>query len=235
MFDHKHWPLALVLSMLAIATLACSLLGSEETSSLGGGEIGGPNVGPSSTLPFVDDFSDSTSGWEEGDYPSGTVGYRDGEYFVQALENSALMWGQAFVDLADVEVEVIARQISGPANDNTGYGVMCRLKANEDGEIINGYSLLISGDGYYAITKWSNGESSELVDWATSDEINTGTGVNTLRVRCEGERLTLYVNGNMVAEALDSSFTQGDLALAGVSFEDGEAEFRFDDLTARSP
>ena len=172
-----------------------------------------------------DDFSNSSSGWEVGDYGEGAVGYRDGYYFVSAAAESSWMWGVANRSFGDVEVEVEATQFSGPANNNNAYGVRCRVQANNDA-----YHLLISGDGFYSIQKSTGGSYEQLVDWTRSDAINQGNATNSLRVVCDGSRLALYCNGELLAETTDSAFTQGDIALAALSLESEATEIHFDNL-----
>lgn len=184
---------------------------------------------------LFEDFSDPTSGWETGEYSGGSVGYSRGEYSVISKGASQMMWGQALVDMADVVLEVNARQARGPENDNTGYGVMCRVNYNSILDTLDAYVMQISGDGYFAITKFFDDESILLVDWTPSDLIRKGSVVNTIKAICEGDRLILYVNGVEVVETSDSSFSSGDIALAGTSFEETLAEFRFDNLRVNPP
>jgi hypothetical protein len=141
-----------------------------------------------------------------GEYGEGAVGYRDGYYFVSAAAESSWMWGVANRSFGDVEVEVDATQFSAPANNNNAYGVRCRLQANNDA-----YHLLISGDGFYSIQKSTGGSYEQLVNWTSSDAINQGNDTNSLRVVCDGSRLALYCNGELLGETTDSAFTQGDM------------------------
>jgi len=75
---------------------------------------------------FRDDFSDSGSGWEVGDYEGGSVGYKDGVYFVTSLGNGSTMWGTANRSFDDLIIEVDATQVSAGPDNNNDYGVVCR-------------------------------------------------------------------------------------------------------------
>ncbi|MGD8603073.1 MAG: hypothetical protein PVF49_00735 [Anaerolineales bacterium] len=184
---------------------------------------------------YATDFSDRT--WEIGEYGTGRVGYVDGEYFVTQFGGADFMWGQAYrSNFTDVDIWVNAQQVSGPGNDNTGYGVMCRVGYSSATDQLTGYWFGIGADGYYSIHKFSSTEIITLVDWTSSSAIKEGNGrVNELRVVCQGSNLTFYVNGMMVAETTDSSYSFGDIGLGGVSFESDSAEFRFDDLEVYQP
>ncbi len=181
-------------------------------------------------LLFQDDFSDSGSGWEIGDYDTGDVGYTDGVYFVTSTEKEQMMWGLANRSFYDTIVEVDATQISAPDNDNNAYGVMCRIQSNNDG-----YLLRVSGDGYYAIHAIVEGEFESLVEWASSDAIHLGNATNHIRAVCDGTSLALIVNGELLAEVEDYTFSEGDIALTATTFEDEPTEVHFDDLLVSAP
>jgi len=188
-----------------------------------------PASGPGVVL-FEDDFENPSSGWEIGDYDNGSVGYDAGTYVVASRGGSVTMWGMANRSFDDLVVEVDTTQFSaGPASDND-YGVICR--AQDSGE---GYHLLISGDGYYAISKAQDGEFDWLVDWTQSDAIRPGSATNRIQVICDGTTLTLSVNGQHLATTEDSTFTHGDVALTATSYEDTPTEIHFDNLTVRAP
>jgi hypothetical protein len=187
-------------------------------------------VGAPSALIFSDDFADAGSGWEVGDYDSGSVGYKNGAYFVTSLGGGDTMWGVANRVVKDLVIEVDATQVSAPANDNNGYGVGCRVQSDGDG-----YYLVVSGDGMYSITKVEGGEFDRLVDWTESEAIQQGNATNHIQAVCDGADLILTVNGEKMAEATDSTFVEGDIAFAATSYEDEATEIHFDNLAVRQP
>ncbi len=74
-----------------------------------------------------------------------------------------------------------------------------------------------------------------LVDWTSSDLINQGDATNHLRAACDGSDLVLFVNGELLGEASDSTFSEGDIALTASSYEEGEStEVHFDNLVVRA-
>ena len=111
-----------------------------------------------------------------------------------------------------------------------GYGVMCRVQPNNDG-----YILRISGDGYAGIHYFLEGEPGDLVDWTVTPHINTGNSRNTIRVICDGPRLALFVNGNLVAEATDTKFTSGDIALTATTYETEPTKILYDNIRVVLP
>ncbi len=208
---------------LMIFMLAC-------TCNLPFGSDVQPTEVPAQKVYFEDDFSSSLSGWEIGEYESGGVGYNGGHYVVTADGLGETMWGIANQSLSDLVIEVDAQQVSaGPENDND-YGVACRIQPNGDG-----YYLLISGDGYYAIFVATEDGFIPLVDFTASDVIRTGNAVNHIKAVCDGPHLELFVNGRRLASASDNTFTNGDIALTATSYEDARTEIYFDDLIAYQP
>ncbi len=191
-----------------------------------GGAVSPP---PGGGVLLQDDFSDPNSGWEIGDYTDGSVGYRDGYYFVRATQEDEVIWGEFDQTFRDVVVEVDATQVAAPANNNNAYGVICRSQGN------NGYLLRISGDGYYAIHRLQEGEFTPLVDWTTSDVIQQGNATNHIRAICDGTHLALFANGKLLAEAEDTTFTEGGIGLAVTSFETDPTEVHFDNLVVSAP
>ena len=199
--------------VLMMAALACSNL------SFG-----------SSSGQYEDDFGNPKSGWETGDYEGGSVGYKDGAYFVVSSDENTTMWGVANKSFDDVVIEVDATQVSASSDDNNDYGVICR--EHDDGQ---GYYMLISGDGYYAIARAENEEFEWLVDWTESDVIRQGNATNHIRATCDGSTLALFVNGQRLATAEDSAFASGDIALTATTYEDVATEIHFDNLKVREP
>ena len=214
-----------VLILLAVAALACTCnlpFGPKQQT---------PLPPPSQTNAiFQDDFSNPGSGWEAENYDAGSVGYKDGVYSVTSGNTNSTMWGVANRSFDNLVIEVDATQVSaGPENDND-YGVICREQG--DG---NGYYLLVSGDGYYAILKGEGGEFGKLVDWTQSDAVRQGNATNHIKAVCNGSTLELFVNGQRLATAEDSAFTQGDIALTTTTYEDVPSEVHFDNLVVSKP
>lgn len=205
-------------ALLVLAFLACSL----------GMPAGG---GGKSEVLFQDDFSDPKSGWEVGEYDTGKVGYGNGYYYVVSYGDSETMWGVANRFFSDVVIEVDATQVSGPVNND--YGVICRSADPGNGV---GYYMLISGDGYYAIVKGTDAGFEWLVDFTESSAIRQGkNATNHIRAVCSGSKLSLTVNGVLLAEAKDSEFTGGYIALTATSYEDTPTEVHFDNLVVTAP
>jgi hypothetical protein len=209
---------AIILLVMAFLACACGLLSGEEKPA------------PQAKAIFQDDFSDPDSGWEVGEYDDGGVGYKEGSYFITSVGDGSTMWGVANQSFSDVVIEVDATQVSAPENNNNDYGLACRVQSGG-----NGYYFLISGDGYYAIARAEGGDFAWLVDFTESDAIHQGNAANQIQATCDGSTLELFINGQRLAKADDSTFTSGDIALTATSYEDAPTEIRFDNLVVRQP
>ena len=201
---------------LILAGLACSVGGVEE-------------IDPAKIV-YQDNF-DNTGVWEIGEYTIGDVGYTGGgAYFVEAIDQGSMLWGVASQNYSDVVLEADATQVSGPSSNNTGFGLACRLNAEGDG-----YYMLISGDGFYAIVKFAGGSPIELLDWTAASSIKEGNATNTVRATCIGDTMTVYANGSELGSAQDTDFTSGDIGFAATSFEVDPVRVEFDNLTVANP
>lgn len=98
---------------------------------------------------------------------------------------------------------------------------------------------MISADGSYSIGKQPvSGDFEAKVEWTPSDALKKGLNqLNTLRVDCAGDTLTMYINGQKVNEVHDPDLKAGTINLeAGSSKEATSATmFAFDNFTITRP
>ncbi len=191
-----------------------------------------------SGLPFSDDFTDSSSGWEKGSYSDGTVGYGNGYYFVNVTTKGDNLYGAAAANgISDVQISVDANQFSGPSDNNTSFGVICRLKNDSSNE---GYYFRITGDGDFSVVKYENGSFTSLLpgtdEWQAASSVNQGNISNHFLVSCNGDHLTFAVNGKLLFDGTDQTFSSGGFALVGAVYDDNAtAEFHFTSFQAKAP
>jgi len=184
----------------------------------------------SGALLFQDSFSDPASGWDRVRQAAGLTDYDNGVYRIYINDDNADYWANPGLDFGDVDVEVQARKIGGP--DNNNYGLLCRYQDME-----NFYFLIVSSDGYYGIGKVQNGKQQLIHpdQMHPSWTIRQGSRMNHLRAVCEGSHLALWVNGELVAETEDGSFSRGDIGLIAGSFDEPGVDVVFDQLVVRNP
>lgn len=186
---------------------------------------------------FADDFSAPSVEMETYTGDDGSSGTENGVYVVRST-GDLWQWGRSQSEFSDVVVEVDASMQSGPANNNVGFGVICRLSERDDTSV-DGYMLAISADGYYTIRSITASNMSALVDWTYSDSINQGNASNRIRAACNGASIELDVNGVNIASAsaTPGGVASGAIAFAAISFETDNpvTEVHFDNLVVSQP
>jgi hypothetical protein len=196
-----------------------------------------PTSAPAENVLFSDDFSVTSAEMETFSDENGSTETRDGVYVVRAISD-LWHWGRSESQFDNTVIEVDITMASGPANNNAGFGVVCRLSEREDTSI-DGYMFAISGDGFYTIRSITSSSMSPLVDWTESNVVKQGAQTNRVRVTCNGSELTLEVNGELVASAstIAGGSDFGSIAFSAISFESEEkiAEIHFDNLIVSKP
>ena len=184
---------------------------------------------PEASLPWNDDFSDPTSGWQTESDATAEVGYQDGALRVLVKASNRLAWAFAGHEFTDFRLAVEATQVGGP--DDNEYGVLVRME-----DTAHFYRFSISGDGYYRAGKYSSGEWTLLNgDWTPAEAIRLGAATNLLEVVCQGATMTFLVNGVQLFQVEDADYRTGDVGLYAGSFFEPEVEIHFDNLRITQP
>ena len=200
--------------LLVLVALASACGGTQD-----GGEI----------LAWKEDFSDPVSGWQVESDVSATVTQQDGMMRVLVDAPNRLAWASAGREFADYHLIVSATQVAGP--DDNEYGVLARMR-----DASHFYRFSISGNGYYLVSKHDGERWTRLSpDWTVSDAIRLGAAANLIEVICQGEKMTLIVNGVELVQVADPDYLQGDIGLYAGSFYETGVEIHFDDLLVTQP
>ena len=179
---------------------------------------------------FSDDFSDESSGWVTYDEYDGRVIYHDGYLYVKDYTTPEwTMYGESQRYFTDLILEVETWLVGG--TDDNWHSVTCRYQ-DED----NHYDFDISADGYYEVQKWVDGNVICLIEPTYSSYIHQGQGVtNLIHIECIGTSLSLSVNGHLLWEGTDATFTGGDIALAANALAGTFTEVAFDNIIVTKP
>jgi hypothetical protein len=185
---------------------------------------------PNNEILFRDDFSNPESGWDTSSDEHGADSYTLGGYRMTVTVPQYDSWVYPGKDFVDVQIEADAIRLGGP--DNNDFGLICRLKDND-----NYYSFTLGSNGYYAVYKRQDGESALLgmTEEQTSPAILTGIGTNHIRVDCVGSRLTLYANQTKLFDVQDTSFTHGDVGMIVGTYDDPGADILWKNFTVYEP
>ncbi len=216
-----------LVGFLAIVVLlaACDTLPFTET---------GPDACDSSGALFADNFSgEQDCGWIEYSRGGAVVSIEDGSLNISTSSPGEIWWTNPERVYEDVIINVKSTQVSGV--DDNAYGIICRYQDEQ-----NFYLFLISGDGYYAIGKYSGGNDpitylTQDGQYQQSEKINQGTASNDIQASCIGNELSLAVNGEPLLTVSDSEFGAGDVGLAASALQQGTVEIAFDDFRVFTP
>ena len=194
----------------------------------------GPDACDGGAALFADDFSgEQDCGWVEYNKGGAVVALEDGVLNISTSSPGEIWWTNPERTFDDVIINVKAAQISGV--DDNAYGVICRYQDEE-----NFYLFLISGDGYYAIGKYSGIDVPITYltpdgQYQSSDLINQGVASNDVQASCIGDQLSLAVNGQPLLTVTDSDIASGDVGLASSALQQGTVEIAFDDFRVFAP
>jgi hypothetical protein len=181
---------------------------------------------------FQDDFEDSGSGWGTDQRDGFDRGYDKGMYFFDLQASNWLAWAYPGKNLGDASIEVDARVASGAQDGH--YGVLCRYQ-DADGF----YYFAVSADGYYAIFRRAEGSMKILTGdgsgMLSSPHIKTGHQVNHVLGVCDGDQLSMYVNGQWLATVTDDTYAQGDVGIGASSGPGGGTRIVFDSFVVTAP
>jgi hypothetical protein len=215
----KGWSrIAVIAVVFAAAILACAT-GNQSAKPPESGE-----------KLFVDDFSNSTSGWDRAEDEDGKTDYVNGSYQILVKTPNTDVWANPNKMFDDVSIEVKAQKTDG-TNDND-YGVICRYVDAE-----NFYFLVISSDGYFGIGKVKDGVHSLInrEEMLPDEAIKKGGDGNKIRADCAGNSLSLYVNDKLLDTQTDPDFLTGDVGLIAGTFTESGVEVKFDDFVVKKP
>jgi hypothetical protein len=156
---------------------------------------------------FYEDFLEMDNGWEEiqdekfstGFHEGGTYGF----YFnvgkiIRVLQSPFDQAGM----MGDMEVTISAISPEGSGF----YGAMCRVI-----DLDNFYMVTVDDEGLYSFVKRSGGEFITIVE---SQPLPAYQPLDTVRLRCIGDTMSLYVEDTYVSEFSDSEFVEGYTGIA---------------------
>jgi hypothetical protein len=211
---------------LALAVLACNAL------SGGGNDVppvdvnppgANPTEAPILDLPPIlggdtllrDDFASSQ--WGTGSDADSSVEYVGEALNFFVIKDLYFVWSTPNdEDYQNVHIEVTA---SNNSTDSTGaFGIICNMQVTD----VSHY-VAITGAGQYAIGKSALAADDVFLtnnnEWGNSSLIKQGASSYRIGADCGNGALTLYVDGQQVDSATDSTYTSGNVALFAWSGE----------------
>jgi hypothetical protein len=170
---------------------------------------------PFNQVLLKDDFTNPSSGWNKARNSNYTLEYKNGNYhiLINNPKNGQIIWRTNKYDNASIEVGI--QQTAGP--DDGHFGVACRV--TDTGSL---YSFEFSQDGTYGIYKYTDW-SSDPLDEGTLDPNTIDQGkINQLEGVCNGDTLTMMLNGKPLLQVQDSDYSSGGIDLIALPGSSGD-------------
>ncbi|MDO8753277.1 MAG: hypothetical protein Q7J80_05225 [Anaerolineales bacterium] len=188
-----------------------------------------PSIPAPETVLFQDDFSRPVSGWDRMLADEGIMDYDAGGYRILVNSLQTNFWSTPHQKFSDVRMEVDTGKLAGP--DENRVGLICRFNGRDY------YFFIISSDGFFGLGLYSGGRAVLLNhnEMQSSSSIKQGLAVNHLRADCSGNTLTFYVNGLQIAQAQDSTLSEGDVGLLAGTFVTAGVDIVFDNFVVLQP
>jgi hypothetical protein len=182
--------------------------------------------------PSSSDPMDSYQAWS---WPTGSDSFLDvvfdGGYMKMTGLTKLAGWRLPLVSQqTNTYIELTAN--SGSCTGKDSYGIIFRVPVFKEPE--QGYLYEVTCDGYYRLWKWDgkvppSGQASILVNWKQSSAIHNGADQsNRLGVMVIDNKITLYMNGEKIGEASDSSYPAGFFGVFVLSRTSDKYTVKFD-------
>jgi hypothetical protein len=208
----------LAIGVLALAALACNAI-------MGGGAT--PTA--TSTVLLSDDFSSAV--WGTGTDADSAIEYVNNALQVIVYTKNYFVWSTPNAENYQ-NIHAEATVINNSTDSTTAFGIIC----NKQGSASNFHYLVMTPAGEYAIARAAEGQSDVFLtnndQWATSDLIAQNAASYRVGADCASNgTLTLYVDGQQIASATDSTYPSGGVALMVWSGEEAtNTNVAFDDF-----
>lgn len=171
----------------------------------------------------ADNFSSDNGNWATFDNGQDAILYRNRQLSFVIDNADTLVRTEGIHNPSSFYVEVDAIQRSGSMENS--MGIVFRYQDSD-----NFYLFSISGN-FYSLVVEIDGKLDKIVDWNTSDAIETGPDSrNTLGLLVEENTYTLLINDYPIHTAIDDTLTAGSISMAASSFSKSRVEVAFDNF-----
>ncbi|NOZ26610.1 MAG: hypothetical protein GXP39_00970 [Chloroflexi bacterium] len=190
---------------------------------------------PPSPRVYYDNFANPASGWASGAAGVCQYAYVSGMYGVAVLQ-----LGQVCLSAAPAQPRVDGvfqvKAAKSSAGDGSVYGLVFGLDSPNS---IQQFYVFWVDAAYqtYLLQRYDNGTWTNVTDAGASPAIQTGDQVNVLKVRRQGDQITLYVNDVDLVTVKDNAFpSNGYVGVATWAYYNtGSATSYFDDFKITIP
>ena len=180
----------------------------------------------SNPILFQDDFSNPKSGWDRTSQGGNSTDYADGKYRITLATPQQDIWANPY-QYFDQDIIVAVDAWQNTSTVQASYGIICGYN-----DVNNFYALTIGSGGYVEIFRYQQGKRITL--FGAEDQAGIDPEHNHLEAMCTADQLSLWVNGNIVAEVEVTEFTYGDVGLIVSSFDEAGIEIDFDNFVVKA-
>jgi len=186
-----------------------------------------------SSILLQDDFSDaSLSQLKVASDGEIAYAFENGAYAISVSVPRLIAWSAFESSFSDVYIQVESTLVEGP--ESAAASLIFRSQGRSDQDSNNFYVYNVTSDGRYNLELMRNNALETLIDWTPSSEINPRGEMNLLGVGLQGDQISLYVNNVLLEEYTDANFTEGRIALAVNTFDEGGAKVLFDNFVVEA-
>ncbi len=156
------------------------------------------------------DNMDRDNNWPTGGDPFTEISFSDGVMFLTGLTTTD-GWRLTWPELTNFYLEMTFQTGNCGANDR--YGMIVRVPESRNPN--RGYLVGLTCDGKVSLRRWdatvgARGEMVNLIPWTAKSAVKSGANqTNRLGLMAIGDRLIIYVNGELAGEVRDDTFTKG--------------------------
>jgi len=181
---------------------------------------------------YTEEFSSPPQNWTydlyQGDEQDFDL-YTEGDKLVFDIQG-ANVWSYYLYDsytYTDARVDFRAENLG---NNNNNVSLICRYNSR------GWYEFNVANNGLYWIYRYDydTNEFTLLYNGGVAN-LKTGKDTNDYTMICEGDRLTLGVNGTEIRTVEDSRFDEGQLGISVSSFDDTPVLVEVDYVTISVP
>lgn len=206
----------------------------ETTPGVSGNDIVNPDASQSGDVYFSTNFDGGLGGWfsylmTESSPDSFTAQTISDRLQINIVERDT--WAYFIyseIDFADVKIDVIAENLG---NNNNNVSLICRESE------LGWYEFNIANNGLYYIYWFDDANVHNYIPLFSggSRKINMGKDINEYSAVCDGDQLTLIINGEEIRTVRDNHLESGKVGLSVSSFDFYPVIIEFDHFTASVP
>ncbi len=202
-------PVKIILPLLLSLLIISCASGPDREAGEASKKTEEPGVSIRETLLYNEDFSDKSSNWPEYDNSKVFSTIENGQLIFEHRRESGpwCIWDNA--ELPESGTTIIEAEITKLSGQENGvYGLSWGFGENSEG-----FTFLISANGYYSHGTWLNGSPQKGSEWIQNSYINRDDAANLIAVKQRGDVLELFINRHYIGEIPFSGITGGNTGI----------------------